>query len=127
MDRPGTSSGRFRVNEYSFEERIRTLLEEDVDDPSEVDDDDDESVVDDSDADPDFVYDESDESSTGLSSDDEDALLDENVGESSNPITNVIAENVPLPPYFIEKMRKNELGPPNGWKSKPPPRNVHRS
>ncbi|XP_054290049.1 piggyBac transposable element-derived protein 3-like [Macrosteles quadrilineatus] len=127
MDRPGTSKScgtSWTVGDPDFDDRVRRLLEEDEDNPDDPDEVDDVgSVVDDSDADPDYVMcqSEADESSSS----DEDAMLvdDVDVGESS-VIINAVAPDVPLPKYFLERMRKKEQGPPNGWTSKHPPRNV---
>lgn len=122
MDRPGTSkstSTSWAVGDPALEDRVRRLLEEDVDDPNDSDEED--SVVDDSDADPDYVMQESGEEES--SSSDDDALLDEDMGEI-NVIVNAVAPDTPLPRYFLERMRKSEQGPPNAWRSTHPPRNV---
>lgn len=50
-------------------------------------------------------------------------------GEDSENINirNMVAGNVPLPQCFLERMRKNKVGPPSAWKSAPPPTNVRTS
>lgn len=127
MDRPSSSKScrtSWTVGDPAFEDRLRRMLEEDLDNPDDPDEDDDvDSVVDDSDADPDFVMRESEEEETSSSSSDEDAMLEGDVGESGI-IINAVAPDVPLPTYFLERMRKKEQGPPNAWTSKHPPRNV---
>ena len=119
MNRPSTSK-YLAVNDPGFEDKVRRMLEEEVDDPDEMDDVD--SIVDDSDSDPDYVMCESEEQPRSSSSDDE-AMLEDDEAESSN-IINAVALDVPMPTYFLERMRKKEQGPPNAWTSKPPPRNV---
>lgn len=49
--------------------------------------------------------------------------LEDDQGETTS-ITNSVAVNVPMSPFFIERMRKTECGPPNAWWSDPSPRNV---
>lgn len=116
MERP-SSSKSVQPNDPSFNDRILRLLS-----GENADESDDDSVVDDSDNDPDFIIRESDGDSTSCSSDDDDEFL-EDQGEATN-IINAVAVNVPMPPFFIERQRKTESGPPNAWKSDPPPRNV---
>lgn len=41
----------------------------------------------------------------------------------ANSIINAVAVNLPMSPFFIERMRKIEGGPQNAWWSDPSPRN----
>lgn len=122
MDRPGSSKS-VSTHDPDFSDQIRRLLESGnvEDDGSDVDIDD----VDDSDADPDFVIEDINRQYEGSSgSEDEDEALMEEVDneDEGNYIVNIVAENTSLPPYFIERMKKTESGPPNSWKSEPPHR-----
>lgn len=119
MDRAGSSRG-FSLNDPDFSDNIRRLM-----DDENMEDDclDEESEVDDSDADPDFTIDDNrqDEDSSTSNSDDETLMDVVNEDENEELIAN---ENTPLPPFFLERMKKSEFGPPNAWVSKHPPRNV---
>uniref|UniRef100_A0A1B6LUY7 PiggyBac transposable element-derived protein domain-containing protein n=1 Tax=Graphocephala atropunctata TaxID=36148 RepID=A0A1B6LUY7_9HEMI len=118
MDKPSTSQP-VHNHDPDFSDRIRAMLDsETLDNIS----DDDSSFVDDSDADPDFVLEESDDSSGDLTPDDNELLEEEDTEEIN--IRNMVAEDFPLPKCFIERLRKNEVGPPNAWNSAPPPTNV---
>lgn len=122
MDQPGSSrstSASWTVGDPVFEDRVRRLLEEDVDDPNDSDEED--SVVDDSDADPDYVMRESGEEESSSSDDEE--MLDDDMGET-DVVVNAVAPDIPMPQFFLERMRKTEQGPPNAWNSIHPPRNV---
>lgn len=44
--------------------------------------------------------------------------------DEGNDLLNRVAENTSLPQYILERMKKLESGPPNGWRSEPPPRNM---
>lgn len=119
---PGSSrstSASWTVGDPVFEDRLRRLLEEDVDDPNDSDEED--SVVDDSDADPDYVMRESGEEESSSSDDEE--MLDDDMGET-DVVVNAVAPDIPMPQFFLERMRKTEQDPPNAWNSIHPPRNV---
>lgn len=123
MDRAG-SSKTFSTEDPDFGDKIRRLLEsENVEDDGSDEDID----LDDSDADPDFVIEDGrqyEDSTSSSSSDEGETLMEIDNQEDENEILNAVAENALLPSYFIERMKKTECGPPNAWKSEPPPRNV---
>lgn len=164
MNEPSTSSGisatgrhnnpgkrvRYSVADPDYMDRIRQMLDFNSDTDSNNEDD----VVDDSDADPDFILpndrpaEESDESSSDI---EEESFHVR--GKRQHILTNtpVIAslrqpdapQNLPdaseidsepepeievperlLPTYVFGRMRKNEQGPPFCWSTVEPPRNV---
>jgi hypothetical protein len=125
MDRAGPSKEYFSIHDPDFSENIQRLLEsESLVDDSPVEDTDD---FDDSDADPDFVIENNrqfEDSTTSVSDEDDEALMEVDNQEHGSELLNAVAENTPLPPYFLERMKKTEKGPPNAWNSKHPPRNV---
>lgn len=51
-------------------------------------------------------------------SEDDDDLLNQEVAIANPPQGNL---QVDLPEFFIERRKKTEAGPPNAWRSKPPP------
>lgn len=125
MDHPSTSQS-LRVNDPDFSDTVRGLLNfEDEWDESDSD-----SPADDSDADPDFVLpNESAEEIDpipGTSSDENEDDVDmlEDQGQVGLDIVNSLGENIPIPPFFLERQPKQQYGPPNAWKSEPPARNV---
>ncbi|XP_054746656.1 piggyBac transposable element-derived protein 3-like [Anastrepha obliqua] len=111
-----------RPTDPDFGDRIQRLMAN-----ADSDNDSDFSVIDDSDADPDFVIsDHEDQVIPGTpssSESEEDDIV--NLHNNVDNIINAVAEGIDhLPEYFLERMKKNETGPPNAWKSDPPPRNV---
>lgn len=100
-----SGSRTLTAEDPGFEDIVRQLLEEEVDDPDEPDD-----VMNESDAD------------SGDSRPEDEAILED--GDDNVVMVNAVAEGVPMPTHFLERMRTKEQGPPNAWSSKPPPRNV---
>lgn len=125
MDKPSTSRS-INTQDPNYSDKILSLLDPEVLNQSADDDD---SVVDDSNADPDYILsnDEDEDYSSDDWTDDENDLLEGGEDSENINIRNMVADNVPLPQFFLERMRKNKVGPPNAWKSAPLPTNVRTS
>lgn len=121
MDQPSCSRS-LRIDDPDFSDRVRGLLNSE----DEGNDTDCDSPADDSDADPDYVLPvEENEEIPGTSSDeneDDDVMMEEDCEQVN--IENSLGGNIPMPPYFLERLPKKQYGPPNAWKSDPPVRNV---
>lgn len=125
MDKPSTSRP-INTQDPDYSDNIRSLLDSEVLRESADDDD---SVVDDLDVDPDYILsnEEDEDYCSDHWTDDENDLLEGGEDSENINIRNMVADNVPLPQLFLERMRKNKVGPPNAWKSAPPPTNVRTS
>lgn len=116
-----SSNRAVRPNDPNFVDQIRRLM------ANELSSDESDSVVDDSDADPDFVVSNEERQATSASSsssdeEEDNANMLQQEFDAVN-IINAIANGRNLPDYFLERMKKHEYGPPNAWSSKPPSRN----
>lgn len=128
MDEPNRPRrpNKINTNNPDFSDHIRELLmEEGLDDPNS------DTSVDDSDTDTDFVLpleetrqnenpdDDSEESEAEEGEEEED--LEGNAQQCV--IDNLLPQNGEEH-FYLERMKKKEIGPPNAWSSKEPTRNV---
>lgn len=100
MDKPSTSIP-INTQDSDYSDKIQSLLDPEALNKSADDDD---SVVDDLDADPDYILsnDEDEDYSSDDWTDDENDLLEGGEDSENINIRNMVADNVPLPQFFLE-------------------------